>query len=89
MRDTVGHTVYTPDMSKTEKKRGPGQPEKPDSEKRDKLRVTVPLNEAEKAEIKKAVAAFSAEVGVEVPEAVWARKILLDAAKRGIVLAKK
>ncbi len=81
--------MYTPDMVKTEKKRGPGQPEKPDSEKRDKLRVTVPLNEAEKAEIKKAVAAFSAEVGMEVPEAVWARKILLDAAKRGIVLSKK
>jgi hypothetical protein len=85
----AGHAMYTLDMVKAGKKRGPGQPEKPDSEKRDKLRVTVPLNEAEKAEIQKAVAAFSAEVGMDIPEAVWARKILLDAAKRGIVLAKK
>jgi len=85
----AGHAMYTPDMVKQGKKRGPGQPEKPDSEKRDKLRVTVPLNEAEKTEIKKAVSAFSAEIGVEVPEAVWARKILLDAAKRAIILSKK
>jgi maltose-binding protein MalE len=81
--------MYIADMAKTENKRGRGRPETPDSEKRDKLRVTVPLNEEEKAEIKKAVAAFSAEVGVEVTEAAWARKILLDAAKREIVLGKR
>jgi len=70
------------------KKKGPGQPEKPAAEKRDKLRVTAPMNQAEKAEIKQAVDLFSVEAGVPVAEAVWARKILLEAA-RAAIAAKK
>jgi len=71
------------------KRKGPGQPEKPADEKRDKLRVTAPMNVAEKADIQKAVELFSKEVGVDVAEAVWARKILLKAAREAIAAAKK
>ncbi len=71
------------------KRKGPGQPKKPADERRDTLRVTAPMNAAEKADIQKAVELFSKEVGMDVAEAVWARKILLKAAREAIAAAKK
>jgi len=68
-----------------------GRPALKDTEKREKLRVTVPMNRAEKAEIAEAVKAVSAEYGMPVAEAVWARKVLLEAARAvtGKTKAKK
>jgi undecaprenyl pyrophosphate synthase len=86
---TPSNVVSDQEVAVTPKSKQPvGRPEKDESEKRDKLRVTVPMNEGEKAEIAAALKALTAEYGMEVKEAVWGRKVLLEAA-RAVVARKK
>lgn len=72
-------------MIKTKTKRG--RPEKDETEKRDKFRVTATMTETEKAEVVEAVRLISSEY--KIPEAVWARKVLLEAARAVIASSKK
>src|SRR5260221_6095624 len=88
-KHTSSNVVSDQEVAVTPKSKQPvGRPEKDESEKRDKLRVTVPMNEAEKAQIAAALKALTAEYGMEVKEAVWGRKVLLEAA-RAVVTRKK